>query len=138
MAPPQDTPKPKFDWRTKVLPAWLKALRSGDYHQGMGKLRIDHGGGNYEYCCLGVLEDVVCKLDNQNHERFWGQRATAGLLRPETISRISTDVVLCYDPIMHYTEDGKKKHCTLAGLNDDYKYGFERIADIIEEHYKLH
>lgn len=33
--------------------AWLTALRSGDYPQAQGALRVDGG-----YCCLGVAEDV--------------------------------------------------------------------------------
>lgn len=39
--------------------AWLIALRSGDYKQGVGRLcRVDDEG-NEEYCCLGVLAEVI-------------------------------------------------------------------------------
>ena len=34
---------------------WLKALRSGEYMQGIGALR----DVNDQYCCLGVLADVI-------------------------------------------------------------------------------
>lgn len=38
----------------------LFALRSGDYQQGRGQLRRDLGGLEHdEFCCLGVLFDVV-------------------------------------------------------------------------------
>jgi len=38
----------------KLLRKWLKALRSGKYKQGKGKL---YGEGRY--CCLGVLQKVA-------------------------------------------------------------------------------
>lgn len=39
--------------------AWLEALRSGDYKQGVGRLcRVDDEG-NEEHCCLGVLAEVI-------------------------------------------------------------------------------
>jgi hypothetical protein len=39
---------------TEIKEKWVVALRSGDYKQGKGRLRQD---GNY--CCLGVLCDVI-------------------------------------------------------------------------------
>jgi hypothetical protein len=37
---------------------WIKALRSGEYVQGTGKLVRD--AGSYDrFCCLGVLVDVL-------------------------------------------------------------------------------
>jgi len=36
---------------------WIKALRSGRYKQGRGRLKTEKGS----YCCLGVL-NKVCKL----------------------------------------------------------------------------
>ena len=41
---------------------WLEALRSGNYVQGCGQLK----SYNNEFCCLGVLCDVVSK----NNEIF--------------------------------------------------------------------
>lgn len=37
---------------------WLRALRSGEYDQGMGVLRIDRAGPRREHCCLGVLCEI--------------------------------------------------------------------------------
>lgn len=39
----------------EIKAKWLEALRSGRYKQGVGCLRSDKD----EYCCLGVLCDVV-------------------------------------------------------------------------------
>lgn len=37
--------------------AWIKALRSGEYKQGIVVLRNERD----EYCCLGVACDLYCK-----------------------------------------------------------------------------
>jgi hypothetical protein len=44
----------------KLKREWVVALRSGDYKQGAGALRIvEHPNTNrYRYCCLGVLCDI--------------------------------------------------------------------------------
>lgn len=58
--------------RKQLAMRWVKALRSGDYHQGEGSLRMrryefDADKETYvytreQYCCLGVLYSVVkCK-----------------------------------------------------------------------------
>jgi hypothetical protein len=45
----------------KVKEQWLAALRSGDYRQGWGGLRLR---GGRHHCCLGVLMDVRgCEVD---------------------------------------------------------------------------
>lgn len=41
-----------------IADQWVKALRSGKYKQGQGKLYRD---GNDSYCCLGVL----CKISGR-------------------------------------------------------------------------
>jgi hypothetical protein len=41
-----------------VKKRWVRALRSGKYMQGKGKLKSDRG-----YCCLGVLAQIEGKLD---------------------------------------------------------------------------
>lgn len=43
---------------------WLKALRSGEYQQGMRRLRNIHN----KYCCLGVLADI-CDVSWQRRDR---------------------------------------------------------------------
>lgn len=54
---------------------WLKALRSGRYRQGFGRLRTASGG----YCCLGVLSKIQKRLTDNNGTCFDGPYAhTAG------------------------------------------------------------
>jgi hypothetical protein len=43
----------------KLIDAWLDALRSGDYKQGIAALRWGRHTEAQEYCCLGVLCDVL-------------------------------------------------------------------------------
>ncbi len=38
---------------------WLEALESGKYEQGQGRLCLLDQRGNKEYCCLGVLCEVM-------------------------------------------------------------------------------
>jgi hypothetical protein len=40
---------------------WVKALRSGDYKQGVGRLKQakDINTPHYTHCCLGVLAEVM-------------------------------------------------------------------------------
>lgn len=41
----------------KNAQAWVTALRSGKYEQGIGQLKTNDG----KYCCLGVACEVWCK-----------------------------------------------------------------------------
>ena len=45
----------------KIKQAWLAALRSGEYEQGQGRLRVAGESGELQYCCLGVLCELHCK-----------------------------------------------------------------------------
>jgi hypothetical protein len=41
--------------------AWVRALRSGKYQQGHGRLRSRSDGTDF-FCCLGVLREVVPRI----------------------------------------------------------------------------
>lgn len=47
----------------KLLPevktAWLAALRSGEYKQTDGQLKIANRDGTFSHCCLGVLCEII-------------------------------------------------------------------------------
>lgn len=49
----------------RIKTKWIKALRSGKYHQGREKLIQTDGYGDPQYCCLGVLCSVMGKTDKQ-------------------------------------------------------------------------
>jgi hypothetical protein len=45
---------------------WIKALKSGRYEQGAGRLRTESGG----YCCLGVLSKIQKRLTSSCDSSF--------------------------------------------------------------------
>ena len=113
----------------QVKEQWLDALRSGDYKQGTGKMKIGD-----EYCCLGVLTDLYI----QEHGCEWGPDGSfhgecaeppgkvvkwAGL--PKADPRVD-------DSYANKLSLAGHKYLSLAWLNDNGAT-FEQIADVIED-----
>jgi hypothetical protein len=104
----------------EIKQKWTTALRSGDYKQGRACLRsIDN-----EYCCLGVLCDVIGlewhMSDNDSilySISFGGHNYSAFL--PEALKNL----------LNLTTED----HEYLVSLNDTKRWSFRHIANYIEE-----
>ena len=44
--------------KAEVKEKWVKALRSHEFKQGKGRLKIEKSDGKLNYCCLGVLHEV--------------------------------------------------------------------------------
>lgn len=106
----------------RIKKLWIKALRSGKYKQGYGKLRRKEDG-TILHCCLGVLEEI--------HGAETGSRFSTGTgenynLLPETACEwAGLDDV---DPVLM-----PKRAATAAELNDEGRsFGF--IADKIEKY----
>ena len=118
----------------KIKDMWVKALKSGDFKQGIGYLEKDGA-----YCALGVLsllsmldgqctydlEDGAGKYDNKKYSLSFNTMKWAGIsqenegfLAPEA-SKVE----------IHY----KGKMTTISYLNDEGK-SFKEIARIIELH----
>jgi hypothetical protein len=102
----------------KVIKKWVKALRSGKYKQGTGKLRDEENN----FCCLGVLTDLYIKKNKLKwnngisfHYDFRGQCFT---LTKEVVDWVMLD---------HDIES------ELIHMNDN-KVTFKEIADYIEEY----
>lgn len=89
---------------------WIKALESGNYHQGIGQLKYNTGGNNYRYCCLGVAERVCLEIPNSNIN---GGKLTSFSKKELEISDAVQD--------------------RLIELNDDQKLSFKEIADWIRK-----
>lgn len=127
--------------KPEIKAKWVEALRSGEYKQGKHKLA---GDDLTEFCCLGVLCDIVKEdmgLDweleriipnneaSDVHNHFDGHY---DLPSPEVAGFCglsgSNPTVRVYrsDLDMHMDMD-------LSELNDSGQYTFEQIADIIEE-----
>ncbi len=94
---------------------WVKALRSGIFRQGKGRLHRCNNGKNY-YCCLGVLQEAVIGTI--------GPRHMAGMLN-STEKRIAKL---------------KERECRLlTDMNDGMyvhsnHFSFNEIADWIDQH----
>ena len=89
---------------------WVEALRSGRYKQGRGFLR----NANDEFCCLGVLCDVVDSSKwmhpAKDKAQFWdGLRLSV----PDNIG-------------LTFSQS------SYAGLNDIQMKSFNEIADFVE------
>lgn len=107
-----------------VKTEWVKALRSGEYKQGKGRLMLKDAEGNTTFCCLGVLCNIL------------GMKANpAGMYRDKTqysfghtynASYPTTEVM----SLVGLTHDQAR---LLAIMNDDGN-SFKAIADYIEKH----
>jgi hypothetical protein len=105
---------------------WVKALRSGEYRQGHGTLRVFH---NESYCCLGVLTVV------HNNEVPVSDRVTLNstVLSPEVAAwaGLSPDVTGTAN-----VGGLRRDKPSLWNLNDgsmgEKTHTFAEIADIIE------
>lgn len=124
---------------------WTSALRSDEYSQGGGRLRMGS-----DYCCLGVACDILAK-DGQGHWSQpsdgvlgWGFHPTAEqFIGIEGISYVSTAVLpervaqwlgigACGDIHWGYLADGTVSlESGLTELNDE-GFTFEQIADVID------
>lgn len=124
----------KFDVKQK----WVEALRSGEYQQGKDALRSEDKFGKDQYCCLGVLCEVVGGgewEDFDGHAQRYNYGHTKGVeLLPQ---QLAEDVGLDREPTVRVeTEDGSHDWVELTSLNDGLDgyeaRSFEEIADLIE------
>jgi len=93
---------------------WIKALRSGKYRQGKG--RLDYEG---KFCCLGV----ACCVAPVASRSFNGQLAGGDLsLQP---------IVREYFGFTSANPQIPSLDVSLVGLNDTYRLTFDQIATII-------
>lgn len=114
--------------------AWVAALRSGRYEQGVGTLtRLDPDGGPTTHCCLGVLcelaraDGVIADVRDHDGYRVYDDelnylppsvRDWAGLARCPTVRVDHREVLLA----------------TLNDGTDDWRRrDFAQLADLIEE-----
>lgn len=107
----------------KVMKAWVKALRSGDYEQTTGKL--SEGGA---FCCLGVLCDLYRKDKKVSKEE--ALRGFCGL------KNVPCENVVKWAGLSANNPCARDEVISLAEYNDDLGKSFVEIADIIEAKYK--
>jgi hypothetical protein len=106
---------------------WVKALRSGNYKQGRGRLCSVNG----RYCCLGVLYD-------QLPDKEWVRTTTVIKENVWAIPvQFGDQELLDYNilPLDIMAEVGMSHafQQRLTDMNDVEKLNFDQIADWIEE-----
>lgn len=92
---------------------WVAALRSGKYKQGSFCLQNKFG----DFCCLGVLADLVEPESWQAGERHYTWNGNTSQLQDG-----KGPILLDYNT-----------QYKLAEMNDHTKMTFDQIADYIEE-----
>lgn len=121
-----------------VKQAWINALRSGEYRQGRSRLAKRTKKGNFKFCCLGVLCDVVGvkgepnQITDEIEFGFDGETMTLPDLVWKGLGLTDPDI----DIPVGQTRDMAERQLTvssvsLATLNDD-GFTFPQIADLID------
>jgi hypothetical protein len=99
----------------EIKAKWLEALRSGRYPQGRKALRDEHD----QYCCLGVLCDVVDPNAWEQRRGFWAHHGKDGYPTPSLVTQVG---------LTHHAAS------YLVSMNDAFLKTFKEIADYIERH----
>ena len=125
--------------------AWVEALRSGEYIQGVGSLRIeDPETGVCTHCCLGVVTQLAVaagvidqgvKFNNtpgvvvyeDEPSNYFG---TSGMLPKKVREWLELEVGVI-NPLFKIGEESLRA----THLNDKLQYTFAQIADLIETQY---
>ncbi len=138
----------------EIKDQWVKALKSGEYKQGYGKLAVKMSNGQQKHCCLGVLCELAVEagivekievpmnviFDDDDYEatmfEYEGEqvpdtprvRNRTGYTLPERVkvwAGLDSDNPGVTRPHGYET--------TLSELNDSKIHNFEDIANIINE-----
>jgi len=107
-----------------IADKWVKALRSGEYSQAIGKLQTYAG-----FCCLGVL----CKV---------GELEGVYVVMRGGTKQIHGEDLYAQSDVKEWSgiktgigvAEVLGNNC-LTGLNDGGELNFSQIADLIEEHW---
>lgn len=93
---------------------WLKALRSGAFRQGRGRLRQCVRDGVTRHCCLGVLGEILAPSSKWTSKAITNDGTN---LRGSVLAELG----------LTFEHEGE-----LVGMNDGERRTFEEIADWIE------
>jgi len=115
----------KFRLPKEFATRWVAALRSGEYKQGNGTLRMLYDDGNH-YCCLGV----AIKMNGVDDKNIFG-----GYPNIESNAEILAAVPL--ELLMGSTGDGSLG-AECVDLNDIENKSFPEIADWLEQNVEFY
>lgn len=140
--------------KPEIKEMWVKALRSGEYEQGMHQLVADN-----KYCCLGVLCDIARKCgvvelregtSNMGITHlFYGTSEEHNIPHKNNVE-IGPKYEVLPKSVMEWSgldvnnpclniqddEDWRKNEYNpvmMSELNDELRYGFIRLANLIEK-----
>lgn len=110
---------------------WVSALRSGEYEQGLNRLKTATG----KFCCLGVACDVsglgTWEGENPAYVTPSESLGAAESVMPEPVQEWLG--IHEGDPGVRVQEEGGgTRYRNLSGLNDVDHLSFAQIADVIE------
>lgn len=118
--------------KPEIAKIWVDALRSGEYTQAAGALKVArfYPEVGYSHCCLGVL----CELYDQNHEEKLEQ--TIDIYAEETIVYFNGEHEILPQIVADWAGLGSRKGThvvpSLVDLNDN-GFSFKEISDVIEQ-----
>lgn len=96
---------------------WIKALRSGKFIQGNGKLKQKYSEGEIKHCCLGVAGEICGVKSLLNKDMLVPKEGLRG------ITKVPIEL-----------RDNMKLQYKLAAMNDEKSYNFNKIANWIEKY----
>jgi hypothetical protein len=109
-----------------IVVPWVEALRSGKYEQGRATLFNKYSN---TFCCLGVME-LVCNPSVESAEELKGKGTPSALDRPLHLN----DLIGTPQHALKFNDEGRDitGEVNLITLNDEMKYTFLEIADLLE------
>lgn len=130
---------PMLNMNPEVRTLWVEALRSGSYSQTHETLEDNRG-----FCCLGVLSKLaadrgICTRTVNEESGAITYDEKDGFL-PEAVIRwaglANDDPTLELSEAVLYGDEADNPNdmqvVSLAALNDEYRFTFQQIANIIE------
>lgn len=117
--------------KKKIADLWVKALRSGEFKQGKG--RLERRGDTKEYCCLGVLCELALLEGVMDYHPLYGygELDVIGAYNNYTLPLTVQNWAGIQTGNPEINSIGRLSH-----LNDVKGKSFSEIANIIEKHYK--
>jgi hypothetical protein len=129
--------------KQEIKQKWVKALRSGKYKQGEGRLKQKD-----TFCCLGVLCDLYRKETGEPWEKDeYGSETMLNeeSFLPPTVKRWAGIRSKTHSPKVRspFVKETKRPYVALSELNDGEvpgikyadPYDFKQIADLIDRNY---
>lgn len=113
----------------EVKEKWLKALRSGEYLQGVHQLRCGD-----KYCCLGVLSDLYIKETNDGEWVRNDDGEHVIKIGNKMMLEVLPTVIVNWSGLPDMNPNVMGETETIACLNDN-GLTFNEIADLIEKEF---